>query len=358
MRNLASIQKIVDIRPIEGADAIQVAQVQGWNVVIAIKDNFHIGDLCVYIEIDSQVPSDNPVFAFLEKRKYRVRTIKLRGQISQGLILPLSILPNENWKEGDDVTSILKVVKYDSQAEQERIMADRPTGKKPKNPIVKFMMRFKWFRKWWIKRNSATSDFPTYLGISKTDETRVQNLSRDWHLFVGQEFLHTEKMDGQSGTYFIHDKTFGVCSRNIWLKKRDLSTTYWDVAEKYDIENFLKQVQKKYKAKLVVCQLEICGPSIQGNKYGLGNNTPFIFNLKIDGRSLNTSEIDVELVGTSLRTVPFLGLYTFTTIEDILNYVEGKSVINPKVEREGCVFRFRDVSFKAISNKFLLKEKD
>lgn len=358
MRNLASIQRISDIRPIPDADAIECAQIQGWTVVVAKKDGFKIGDLCIYIEIDSQCPSDNPVFAFLEKRKYRVRTIKLRGQLSQGLILPLSILSDKSWKEGEDVTTELKITKYDPQHEAERVMAERPSGKQPKNRILKYLMKYKWFRKWWNKRNATTSDFPTYLGISKTDETRIQGLARDWDKFIGKEFHHTEKMDGQSGTYFHNGNTFGVCSRNLWLKKKDMSTTYWDVAEKYNIEKFLCELRAKHRAKLVVLQGEICGPSIQGNKYGFGDNVLFVFNIKIDGVSLETPMIIKELNDTTMRTVPYLGLYTFTNVEDVLKYVEGKSTINPKADREGCVFRCNGISFKAINNQFLLKEKD
>ena len=115
MRRLATIQKILDLKPIPNADNILCATVQGWELVVK-KDEFKIGDLCVYIEIDSIVP-DKPEFEFLRDRKFRVKTIKLRKQISQGLALPLSILPQGKYKEDDDVTEILGVIKYDPEGD-------------------------------------------------------------------------------------------------------------------------------------------------------------------------------------------------------------------------------------------------
>lgn len=352
MRKLASIRKIEEIKNIPKYDRVEYARIDGWWVIISKKDGFKVGDLCVYIEIDSKVDKDNPDFAFLEHRGYKVKSLKMCGCISQGLIMPLSILPAQDWKEDDDVTDILKITKYDPQAEIENKMIDKL---KVKNPIIKFMMRFKWFRKFYGKKVSKTCAFPTELGISKTDESRIQNLSRVHDSFVGKTFSHTEKIDGQSGTYFIYGKTFGVCSRNLWLKKKDMSTSYWQIAEKYNIKDFLKNMQKLCGAKLIVLQGEICGPGIQRNKYDFKEYKFFVFNLKIDGNSLSTPDIKKFIKDTKMETVPYLGEYTFTTVEDILAYVEGKSVLNDKIQREGCVFRLDNVSFKAINNKFLLK---
>lgn len=117
MRKLATIREISNIRPIEGADKIVVAQVDGWECVVQ-KDEFQIGQHIVYIEVDSIVP-ERPEFEFLRPRKFRVRTIKLRGQVSQGLVLPLSILPNGTGCDlGDDVTDALGIKKYDPEAQQ------------------------------------------------------------------------------------------------------------------------------------------------------------------------------------------------------------------------------------------------
>lgn len=122
-RQLASIRRISDIRPIPGADRIAVAQVDGWECVIQ-KDEFQVGDLVVYVEVDSIVP-ERPEFEFLRDRKFRVRTIKLRGQVSQGLVLPLSILPEGTYTDGLDVTEVLGIKKYDPQAQQEALLMQK-----------------------------------------------------------------------------------------------------------------------------------------------------------------------------------------------------------------------------------------
>ena len=136
-RQLASIRRISDIRLIAGADRIVVAQVDGWECVVQ-KDEFHVGDRVVYIEVDSVVP-ERPEFEFLRDRKFRVRTIKLRGQVSQGLVLPLSILPTGNYEDGADVTDVLGVTKYDPQAQQEALLLQRQP-KAPKNKFVKLVV--------------------------------------------------------------------------------------------------------------------------------------------------------------------------------------------------------------------------
>ncbi|MBQ9247308.1 MAG: hypothetical protein IJ171_01830, partial [Ruminococcus sp.] len=110
-RALAHVEQIVDIQPIPDADKIEVATVLGWKVVIAKADGFKVGDKVVYIEIDSKVP-DRPEFEFLRDRKFRVKTIKLRGQYSQGLIVPLSILGSGNYNVGDNVTDKLGITYY------------------------------------------------------------------------------------------------------------------------------------------------------------------------------------------------------------------------------------------------------
>ncbi len=114
-RKLASIQKIVDLRPIEGADFIEQATVLGWNVIVK-KGDFALWDLCVFFEIDSLLPADNPEFSFMEKHRFKVRTMKMKGVVSQGLALSMEILPkmsSESYFEGDDVTALLNISKYE-----------------------------------------------------------------------------------------------------------------------------------------------------------------------------------------------------------------------------------------------------
>lgn len=182
-RALAHIEKIASLSPIEGADRIEVAQVLGWKVVVK-KGEFQVGDKVVYIEIDSKVPASNPYFAFLQDRKYKVKTIKLRGQISQGLVVPVDVLPYGVYKIGDNVTEILGITKIEDRfrprnertSEEMRLRQSHPKLVRAK--WFKKLMRYKWFRKFAFKyliskRKSKFKDFPTgYEGVSKTDEER------------------------------------------------------------------------------------------------------------------------------------------------------------------------------------------
>ena len=143
MRSLATIREIANIRPIPGADRIVVAQVDGWECVVQ-KDEFQVGQRIVYVEVDSQLP-ERPEFEFLRERKFRVRTIKLRGQVSQGLVLPMTILPAGDYRLGDDVTELLGITKYDPQAQQEAALLETQKLNR-KNRLMMAFMRFRWFR--------------------------------------------------------------------------------------------------------------------------------------------------------------------------------------------------------------------
>lgn len=359
-RHLASIRQISDIRPISGADRIVVAQVDGWECVVQ-KDEFHIGDRVVYIEVDSVVP-ERPEFEFLRNRKFRVRTIKLRGQISQGLILPLSILPPGIYEEGKDVTDILGITKYDPQAQQEALLLQRQP-KEPQNKFVKFMMRFKWYRKFFAKPKRR-GGFPDW--IVKTDETRIQNMPIlfDTESKRGTEFSVTEKMDGQSATYYLRRLSkkrfeFGVCSRNIHLGTPDASS-YWTIAKKYNIENVLKQLIGD--GNTIVMQGEICGNGIQGNKYHISEYELFVFNIIFPDHKCSTSEIAKLVEPFGLRTVPILEERKKLpeTIAELVEYSKGYSTVRKQQKREGVVMRNvkSNISFKVINPDFLLAEKD
>lgn len=351
-RKLAHIEKIIDIQPIEGADNILVAKILGWSVVIAKRDNFQIGDKVVYIECDSIVPSTNPVFEFLKDRKYRVRIIKLRKQVSMGLVLPLSILPNKRWKEGQDVTDVLGIIKYDPQAEKE----DKELDVRLKNPFVKFMSRFGWFRKLFLKKTSG--GFPSW--ISKTDEERIQNIPELLYNERDTPFEVTEKLDGQSATYFLKKNgnkyEFGVCSRNLRINTPN-QTSYWKVAREYDIETILKSLIGDFD--YVVLQGEIIGEGIQENKYKVQGLRLFAFNLIFPDGKRNAFEIQYSLSRFGVETVPLLSTDFFLsgTMDENVDRSNGESVVIKGVMREGIVLRNneRGLSFKIISPKFLLK---
>jgi RNA ligase (TIGR02306 family) len=343
-RKLATIRRIADISPIEGADKIELVTVDGWKVVVAKDVGHKVGNLVVYCEIDSFLPIKDE-FEFLRKSSYkkmvdgtegfRLKTIKLRGQVSQGLILPINVLPitqfasGHNLPEGMDVTEMLGIVKYEPPIPAEL------AGK------VKGM-------------------FPSFL--HKTDEERVQNLTseyEEWKIQSKHQFYVTEKLDGSSATFYVNDGVFGVCSRNLELLETE-GNTFWKVARELDLENKMKSTGRN-----ICFQGELIGEGIQGNPYKIkGQTVKFYTGFDID-KQIRISFVNfvVMLQEMDLGYVPVLnqgfGFQLPETVGDMLNYAEGKSALNSDTEREGVVVRSMDgtISFKAISNKFLINEK-
>lgn len=374
-RKLASIRKVIDIQPIEGADAIEIAVVGGWKVVTK-KGEYQPGDLCIYCEIDSFLPIRED-FEFLRKSSYkkmgdqegfRLRTIKLRGQVSQGLILPLSILEGEEemkigtsmqpWgpqlqlgpyddalviEDGVDVTELLGIVKYEPPIPAE--LAGKVKG-----------------------------GFPSFL--RKTDEERIQNLTKDFESWKDKTFYVTEKLDGSSATFYFNDGVFGVCSRNLELsdpgefipgtvmcddgiERPKKENSFWKVARELDLENKMREFGIN-----ISLQGELIGEGIQGNPYKIKGQTVRFFNLfDIDLQEYHNLSMFESVVKNNfgLETVPILNrsFKLPDTVEEVLSYADGKSELNPDFDREGVVIRSLDrkISFKAISNKFLLNEK-
>ena len=328
MRKLASIQKIKALEPIEGADAIERATVLGWQLVVK-KNEFRVGELCIYCEIDSILP-EKPEFEFLKSRGMRIRTIRLRGQISQGICFPLSFLPVGTPIEEDaDVTDILGVVKYEPP----------------------------------IPANLAgimKGAFPTF--IPKTDETRVQVLQNMLAKYAGTQCYLAEKLDGTSVTYYVKDGVFGVCSRNLDLEESE-DNTLWKVARELNIEHKLKSLGKN-----IALQGEMIGEGIQSNKYQLRGQQPYFFNVfDIDAHKfLDFDDFQAFLKEFGWKSVPILdtNFILIEEIEALVNLSVAKSVLNPKLQREGIVIRpikeiinprYGRVSFKAINPEFLLK---
>jgi RNA ligase (TIGR02306 family) len=326
MRTLASIQRIKALAPIAGADAIEKATVLGWQLVVK-KGEFQVGDLAVYCEIDCLMP-DRPEFEFLKARGMRIRTIRLRGEISQGICFPLRILPVDiEAVEGTDVTEVIGVEKYEP----------------PIPASLSGLMK---------------GGFPSF--IPKTDETRVQVLQDMLDKYAGTLCYVTEKLDGSSVTYYLNDGEFGVCSRNLELLESS-ENSLWKVARTLQIEEKLRALGGNH-----ALQGEIVGEGIQGNLYKLRGQTVFFFNVfDIDAyRFLDFAEFEATMTTMELQSVPVLDR-AYTLVSDIPALVTlgtGHSTLF-KVEREGVVIRplseVRDimgrVSFKAISPEFLLK---
>ena len=342
-RKLATVRKISDIQPIEGADMIELAIVDGWKVVVAKNVGHKVDDMVIYCEIDSFLPIREE-FEFLRKTSFkkmgdqegfRLKTIRLRGQVSQGLILPIVVLnpPDANIYvtpfEGLDVTEMLDIVKYEP-------------------PIPASLA------------GKAKGLFPSF--IRKTDEERVQNLASDYEKYrtqnkLGMKFYVTEKLDGSSATFYVKDEVFSVCSRNLELLETD-DNTFWKVARELELEDKLKTLGFN-----VCLQGELIGEGVQGNPYKIKGQTVRFFN----GFNIDTQENIPFLQFTEitqkfgLTTVPILD-FDFdlpNSIDNMLEYAESPSNLNSNFGREGVVVRSYDrtISFKSISNQFLLNEK-
>ena len=404
MRKLVSVKRVTDIQPIPDADLIVVATVDGgWNCVVK-KGEFNIGDLGVYFEIDSFLPVI-PEFEFLrkssfkkmgDKEGFRLKTVRLKGTISQGLLIPYdmvkTILKDKediHFEHGEDLTEALGVEKYEQ-------------------PIPACIS------------GEVVGDFPSF--IPKTDQERIQNLYLDYsktyadnsdliieelskniekyanrieelknnrkpNPILDLEFEATIKLDGTSMTVFVVDanvyKTrnieklkeelgdnfdttyFGVCGRNYELREKE-GNTYWDVANrdiKEKLINFYKETGRN-----IALQGELMGVGIQGNREKLDKHQFFCYEIwDIDKqRYLVKKERKEILVKLNIQSVPFIEnikvFKVFKTLDDILKYAEGHSINHPI--REGVVFKSnelvngRTISFKAISNLFLLKGGD
>lgn len=355
MRKLASIKKISEIYPIEGKDRIGLAMVDGWSVIVQ-KSEYKAGDKCVYVEIDAVLP-ERPEFEFLRSKNFRIKTMKMAGVISQGICFPLSILPQKEYELGEDVTDILGVKQYEPTMDKEP--TDIKAATKRKYP--QFLMRMAWFRKLVLPKKQAKG-FPEF--ISKTDETRIQNMP--YILQNKSEWVATEKIDGQSGTFclvkrkskipFIKDKfEYVVCSRNLRLWAKD-NSSYWQVSDKYNIENVLKELIG-YNEWIAI-QGECIAPNVQKNKYKVTEADFYAFNLVFPKGRMSSVDARTLLSVRGIKFVPILDEHFILpdTVAEVLEYAHGQSVLGNTI-REGIVFRSQDgkQSFKAVDPKFLLK---
>lgn len=336
-RKLAYVRRIDDIVAIDGADSIECAVLGGWNVVTK-KGEFKAGDLAVYLEIDSWVPKDLAPFLFEGKvfdgvEGSRLRTKKLRGVLSQGLLLPLSVayqLPLDTGVdiEGTDLTEALGIKKWE----------------KPLDPALSGLAR---------------GNFPSW--IPKTDQARVQNLNRSIEQRQGDTFEVTLKLDGSSITVYSKKEddsgyTDGVCSRNLDLQEGE--SAFWVAAKQYNIHEKLKSTGRS-----LAIQGELLNTNIQGNWEKVTGLCMYVFDVfDIDAQKyLTPAERRALCKELNIPHVPVLeeNWVLDTDIKGILAMADGPGM-NPGVKREGLVFKSNtdDFSFKAISNHYLLKNKD
>lgn len=343
-RKLARIVQIDAVTPIAGADAIEAAQVGGWKVVIK-KAEFKPDDRAVYFEIDSFLPAGNPAWQFLLDKSSRnfndlqghvLRSITLRGQVSQGLLLGLDVLrvagiSPESLQLGADVSQALGVLKYEAPVPAEL------TG-------------------------VARGLFPAR--IPKTDQERLQNLAPElaqWVLECNLTWEVTEKLEGSSCTFAWLDDDLHVCTRNMDLLDTP-GNSLWRIARELRLP---AQLAAGFAGRNLALQGEIVGFGVQGNIYGMRTQNFFLFDIyDADlGRYLNPPERLLLTKQLGLEHVPLVhAAFQFsaaTTLETLLCMADGGSALKGDQLREGLVFKANEKarSFKTVSNRYLLKQK-
>ncbi len=336
-RIMAQIVKITDLQPIPGADRIELAFVLGWQVVVQ-KGQFQINDLAIYFNIDSVLDSTHVVTAKLAADlKFKpLKTVKIRGVLSQGLLTSLNnlISYNTEFTEGDNVTEILNVRKY-VESEEANL----------------------------YDKNASRTSWP--LCIPKTDESRLQNSPKLLNSISDKDIIITQKYDGTSTTFLTLDGKFSVCSRNqLILDVTDNNNrVYLEMATKYNLSDNMLKLNKN-----LAIQGETIGPKINGNKHGVSENSFYVFNIyDIDGKKYLSWDnvVDIcQMLNLNLVPVVYRGKCVLNCLKDFLD-LSDKQLYNTGKICEGIVVKSDcndsndndRISFKVISNKYLLKYK-
>ena len=384
-RALAYTVVVDEIREIPGYDRVEHARVGGWWIIVAKADNIKPGDMCVYFEVDSKVPATDERFAFLEKRNYKVKTLKMCKVFSQGLLMPIALFPElgadpEIHTDVTDTLGIKYAVDEDNERKANRINKDKKyqsmaarNAKLFKKPAFRWLMRREWGRKllffFFGKKKDNPRGWPTHFEyIHKTDEERCENMP--WMLGYERPLIVTEKLDGTSTTFILERKgkdkyEFYVLSRNVRQADEKQGcyhdhNIYWDMAFKYNIEAVLKDILTLRPDLTYACiQGESVG-SVQGNPLKLAEDDFYAFNFIDSDRGRWPSDEGAALLNKyHIKWVPILNLKFMmpTDMEEFKQMATAKSVVNPAVMREGIVLRdpTTDFSFKNVSREYLLK---
>jgi len=393
-RALVSVKRIDAIEPLRvksGEPArSELVRIGGWRATASVGE-FQVGQLVVFAEPDSVFPVEER-WSFLERKHYRIETQKYNNiltqagepTISQGLVLPMDVLPKGTYEEGQDVTKLLGVTHAPEPDDVDEFEANAEFSTSNKRPakfkwlpkgIFNRLMRHEWFRKLALPKKEPKGFVQE---VSKTDEERIQNCGKIVN--ADTTWTLTEKVDGQSGTYRLRkvkggflkrlfgkpQYDFAVCSRNNRLNKPD-NSSHWAMAKKYNIEEVLKKLLNTPMFKgfdWIAIQGEVAGPKIQKNRQGLTENHLYVFNLITPKGRVKSMEARVYVGNLGLEWVPIISYGVDLhgkTEQDLLEMANGMSLLNPERMREGIVFRAEnpdlDLSFKAVSPEYELKNK-
>ena len=409
LRELAYVVIIDEIMPIEGYDRVELARVGGWHVIVQ-KGRFKVGDPAIYFEVDSKVPADRECFAFLAKRKYKIKTIKMCGVVSQGLLMHAEdfgwkiesaqfcggvcyIVDDEGKQHFDHdesrfLTEKLGVVHIEDEDNTKSTPVDKYKVMAQRRPNIfkqkwaRWMMKREWGRKLMYalfgrKKKKSETAFPTkFPFVKKTDQERCENMP--WVLKDKTPYIVTQKCDGSSATYILartHNPfkryEFYVCSRNVRMldEKQQCfydENVYWEMAKKYSIEDKLKSYLKDNRHLTYVCwQGEICGPRIQKNPHHLKENHLFCFHM-IDSSKGKYDMREAERIWISygMEMVPIVDV-SYRMPDDFDEFKRSADGFystevtegTHNCPREGYVYYKTtdpNFSFKNVSNEYLL----
>jgi RNA ligase (TIGR02306 family) len=324
---LASIQTISEIRPIDGADRIEAATVLGYQTVIK-KGEFRPGDLCVWHEPDTVV-AEKPEYEFLRKQGFRLKVSRFKGQVSQGLALPMNVLPAADYTLGQDVTEQTGIRKYE----------------KPLSPNL---------------IGVAKGAFPSW--IPKTDEPNLRSFPAALEEFIGRECVITQKVDGTSATYYVRSGKFGVCTRNLELLE-DANSMFWRIAQEHRVREALATLGGDF-----AIQGEVHGEGIQGNHLDVKGVSLRVFNLFDIGAHAYASHVELEkfctAAGLQMVREVWRGEFRFTLpqlveLASAQDYAPGRPaegiVIRPVQEARSRILESGRLSSKVISERYALK---
>ena len=349
MRNLATIQTIKTLDKIEGKDRILYASFENVGFRVIVSSDMKVCDRVVYCEVDSLLPV-RPEFEFLRSRcfadkwnGFRIRNMRMAGLYSEGIVFPLSMFPFLCVKDGTDVTEALGIVKYDPELLEEQ------QGQKKKSWIRSLIYRNQFLSKMLKWFTTESREWPTW--ASKSDETRAQNLGYIFEKYQGQEFYSTEKLDGQSCLFGFVKNKFYVCSRNMIVpKKSKQKSNHLEFAKAHDVETRLKKMRKDLGFDFYL-QGELCGPGIQGNKYGFTEPRFFVFNMRavkpklpilgeVDSHYMSNHAMREYCREYGFEMVPLLESFkwAFKDMTELLAYADGRSWF-ADTPREGVVIR-------------------
>lgn len=402
IRELSYLVKVNSVEPIPNYDRVELAHINGWRCIVP-KGRFVEGSIGVYFEIDSRAPADNPAFAFLEKRHYKIRTIKMCGVASQGLLMHPSDFGWENvYDDNAFIVGVYDGKNYHYPNDESRFLTkelgityaeDEDNKRKGKidpnakytsmkarhkkifsNPAIKKMMKYRWFREFMFfffgKKKDKPMSFPAcFPYVHCTDECRIENAPE--LLKDKRPLIASEKLDGTSSTYIMSRSKknkfeFYVCSRHVRQLTPDQKcyhndNVYWNNAFKYNIEKYLKDYLIENPELTYVCiQGESVG-SPQGNPLKLTEDDLYIFNfIRSDVGRISSIEGKEIIEGWGMKWVPIISTHWINpdTMEEMKELATGHSLVNPDVMREGIVYRSANdnaLSFKNVSIEYLLK---